>query len=123
MSKRTRGTTKDANRRRERHARSERFRTYTVEKFLSTFGGESNPHIRCTRAGIRAELMGYHGQPGLPLRGVGIEEDCDQYAVTIRPRGLRGQAPRSWVIAEARRRLEVHRPAGVQSWVVTGARR
>jgi len=126
MSKRRRGTTRDANRRRERHARAERARHYVSN--LKRHGrrrqralGHLDPWIAKGFPGTKGALLAAAmAVPG--VRGCSIEDNIRQpRRTTVRVRtNCRGPADRR-IVHEVRLKLEEQRPAGVE-FFVTGAR-
>jgi hypothetical protein len=115
MSKKNRGTTRDANRRRERHQRSERER----QARRSLFDYERGPGWRFspTTPGIQRLLRDLLG-----IKDVSVEESRGLGPAIIRLRGPRGNGCQAHKVQSARSLLVPLKPAGVQ-WVITGARR
>ena len=126
MSKRTRGGTREANKRRERHARRGRARNYVSnlrrhgrrrQRALGTF----DPWIAAGQPGTKLALIAAAMLvPG--VRGCSIYEDLRHPAeaiVTVKTR-CRSPAARC-IVREVKLALEEQRPAGVR-YVVTGAR-
>ena len=114
MSKRTRGTTKDANRRRERHSRSEWVRRERIEAFAflasSTFGGPCDRLSVVTLSDIARTCKAFGAAD------VRIREWLG--GVVVIPLGVRGRPAHPAITQRVRAELLARKPLGVEMVVL-----